>query len=371
MSQNAAPNPTANLNARFTTLADQLIEVSGALRPSINPAAKEGAITLATEIGELDGTRHPHPPQVAHFSMPSEDLIRDHARQAAQTLGQKARNAVSKSKAGDALASRDLKLKPEPKGLLAMVRRHGWTLAIFIAALIIEYMVGISVMNQVFSLTDNNARLMALVTPVVTTLVFFALAQAISVAREGWRKPAILAFGIAAAAFILTYVITTGLIMSGVISGGEASAVDPTAPVEESPQFHLVKLVAYIALMFGISAVVAGSHLRDLQRDYARRIAEDSAAQEAVMTATETAQANAEILTQYIDIYQALMGARANIIASYVAGVNQHLDHAARQTGWPSPELSAEPPEPAWVEEIRTEVTRLRSTSVAPATLDA
>lgn len=361
MTQSTTLPTIGELNGRFNSATDLLVAVDAQGVPVIDQGAKESASDLATQLGERDGHEHLHNSQDSRVTMPSQELVRTHATQAAESLGKRARSAVARSKEGGAIISPVPSVDPAERGLWAFLKRHAWTIMIFVSVLIIEYMVGIGVMNQVFSLTDNNARIMAVVTPIVSMLIFFILAQVINTAKEGWRKRAMLGFGIAAAALMTTYMITSGLILSGLIEASATDTLNPTGAAEEPLAFRWAKLIAYAALMLSISCLVAAAHLKDLDKEYEKRRNFMIRQQDAALTPLQVALANAERLHQYIDTYQALMGARDDIVASYVAGVNRHLDPAL-QAVWPQGGVFERPAEPDWVEEIRAEIGRLRAT---------
>lgn len=362
MTQSPAVLSIGELNGQFNSATDQLMIYDAQGVPAINQGAKELAADLATQLGERDGQDHLHNAQDSRVTMPSQELLRNHAAQAAENLGRIARAAVARVKEGSSIVSPVPASDPAERGLWAFLKRHAWTILIFASVLIIEYMVGIGVMNQIFSLTDNNARIMAVVTPIVSMLIFFILAQVINTAKEGWRKRAMLGFGIAAAVLMMTYMVTSGLILSGLIESAAVDTLDPSGSGDEPLAFRWAKLVAYASLMLSISCLVAAAHLKDLDKEYEKRRNFVIRQQEAALTPLEMALANAERLNQYIDAYRTLMGARDDIIASFVAGVNRHLDPAL-QAVWRKESVFDGPPEPEWVAEIRQELARLRASN--------
>lgn len=334
-------------NADFIDSANRLLVFDQWGQAAIDGAQKARCVVLATDVGEHDGSFHRNELQTNPVRLPSEDLMSHMADQATNSLGVEAGKAIARSKQGRLLVPN--LPGPGKSGFVAFVRRHVLIIGILLAIAVVEYMIGIEVMNQVFSLADNQAYVMALVTPFVFALVFVTLAQAINTAISGWRSRGILIFGSIAAVLIVGFVIQAGLVVSHVVEPDSGTAN------QETMTFKAVRFGAYVCLMLAVCMLILTFHLLDLDREGKkdRRLSDNSA-----LNPSQIAASNREYLAQYFDAYATLLGARREVIAAYVQGVKRNLD-VTLQAAWNVDPILADPDEPSWHTDLVAELHRL------------
>lgn len=356
---------TDTLNADFSRATGELAVHDKRGNPRVDPENKSAAVTIAARIGERDGTNPGLEVHQSPVTLPSEQVMLTAMGNVLGKVGQMIDQTGSKVAMNVDLIS---PAEDKPRGWAAVRRfvvKNARTILLLAIIAVIEYMVGISYTQRAFDLSDQAASILALALPFVFALAGIFIAHVVAYTRPGRAKSIMLILAAVLAALLTTFVVLAGLVISETVKasgggGGVSGGGSASEAASQDLTFALVKMAAYISLMLGIGVLVTIVHLFDLVVDEDRRQAalEETLAKR--QSKRQVLEGHISYLQQFLDFYQALLGTRREIIASYIQGVRSRLS-TVLATGWDSQRLLADPVEPGWVEDLKVTLSQLQA----------
>lgn len=336
----------AELSTKLNHHLSALVATDSRGFPDISREEHDSAIGTAHRLGQLDG-QEPPPANPLHTPpLPGEATIAGCIDVAATEVGQLVIQKLQLAEQGKLLDPPAA--TPTPRGLhaaWATVKRHGVLAIVIIVVYTVEFLVGRVIMGRLFGVDNSTGTILALAIPTAIAIVFLTLAQAVFSAKPGLASRMYWPAAILGTAFIVVWVIAAAMGFGGVIA-------PPTGLDEPSASYKAVRMIVYIALMFGMNLTVFAAHLMDLVREDRRAKELAHALGKAALTPEAVRAANQVYLRQYLDLYEQLLSVRSSIVNAYTQGARDFLPSTVA-TAWNVERLEADPPPPRWVAQLR------------------
>lgn len=325
-------------------------------------------VAAAAEVGQGDAARPGFDQYSRNVRLPHENAVVENAKRIGDVIGGRARAIVKAHGEGQLTQPAE----PTHSGGWRALTWQDWALIVCVAIVEIVLMQG--AIERITRVPDQVSWMIGLAWALGLTLGLLQLAQVISAARPGLVEDRGRMLGAVGAACFVLLVIAYAFALSGggsvlpVNSGVTGGGVAGGGPAAASP-INWVFLGVYIAAMIYFGLILLISHIRHIGQEKQRITAERLAAQDAQADGDRQTRRAIQLLETCVDLAEDLEVTVRSVVGAYIGSALRGLTPELASM-WDTTALEAvEVPEPAWVQQIRDEITRLRGNDSAPSSL--
>lgn len=360
--------PPGAASADLATLSDA---VSRCVKPEElwePPRVELGeVVAAAAEVGQGDAARPGFDQYSRNVRLPHENAVVENAKRIGDEIGARARAIVKAH--GEGLLTEPA--EPKHSGGWRALTWQDWALIMCIA--IVEMVLMQGAIERITRVPDQVSWMIGLAWALGLTLGLLQLAQVISAARPGLVEDRGRMLGAVGVAWFVLLVIAYAFALSGGgaavpangVTGGGVAGSEAAA----TSDVNWVFLGVYIAAMIYFGLILLFSHIRHIGQEKQEIAAEQLAAQDARADGDGQTRRAIQLLETCVEQAGDLTSTVRSVVGAYVGSARRELTPELASM-WDTTELEAvEVPEPAWVQQIRNEITRLRGNDSAPSPL--